>query len=81
METLTALETQAFDALHEESKSNGHDFGLLEYVVWEGNRKQLGGLVTSLHAKGVIVDVSFVVVDDRKLTQYVLSEEAKKARE
>jgi hypothetical protein len=73
MATYTELETQALAALNIESDSNGHDFGVLEYVEW-ADRQQLGGLLTSLQQKGAVTGVDTVTVGDDVLTQYVLAE-------
>jgi hypothetical protein len=53
MTQLTDLETQALGALFLSAAGNGHDFGIIEEVRWD-DRKALGGLITSLQAKGFI---------------------------
>lgn len=72
---LTALESAALAALNEASRENGHDFGLLEQTVWP-DRQQLGALLTSLQAKGVVTEVARteVINDNERYTQYVLAE-------
>lgn len=75
MTNLTALETAALAALNKDSETNGHDFFILEYVEWD-DRKQLGGLVTSLQAKGIITQIAKHTVNDNEIiTQGVLAEE------
>ena len=69
---LTSLELQALVALNAESESNDHDFGVLEYVDWP-NRKQLGGILTSLQQKGVVTSVDITKVDGASITQYVIA--------
>jgi hypothetical protein len=71
--SLTALERVLIPLLQEESAANGHDFGVLEQVRWT-DRRQLGGVITSLQAKGVITEVDKTVVDDQTITQYVLAD-------
>lgn len=73
--TFTGLEKKALKAIIAESASNGHDFGVLNYVEWSGSRKQLGGIFTSLNAKGVVISVDETTVGGEKLTQYTLSPE------
>lgn len=75
MTTLTTLEQKALDALVAESANTGHDFGVMEEVAWKGSRKALGGLVTSLQAKGFIDSVAPTekTDDGYKYTQYVLN--------
>ena len=75
MSELTELETKALEALKEEQLSNDDCFGLVEMVVWEGNRKQLGALITSLQKKGYFESIDFVKTD-QTYTQYVLTENA-----
>lgn len=72
---LTSLESKALAALFTESSMNGHDFGVMEDVVWEGDRKQLGGLVTQLKAKGFITSIAepHKVNGDEVVTQFVLA--------
>lgn len=69
---ITHLENEILPLLIQESASNGHDFGILENVKWN-DRKQLGGVVSSLQAKGFIVEIEKAEVDGQTFTQYVLS--------
>lgn len=71
---LTKLEQKALTALQASSRANGHDFGLLETVKWDGDRKRLGALVTSLRKKGVITSIDEAETDEARYTQYVLAE-------
>jgi hypothetical protein len=71
----TKMEIEALKALVPESSANGHDFGLLEAVVWP-DRQQLGGLVTSLRQKRAITSLDETICDGKVWTQYVLSREA-----
>lgn len=73
MINLTPLETAALAALNKDSETNGHDFFILEYVEWD-DRKQLGGLVTSLQAKGIIFEVTKTVCNDETITQGIIAE-------
>ncbi len=75
MNKLTELEKKALKALEEEQLSNDDCFGLIECVTWDGDRKQLGGLITSLQKKGYFESIDFVTTDQR-YTQYVLIENA-----
>lgn len=73
---LTELETKALAALNEDSRGNGHDFGVMEFVEWDGSRQQLGGLVTSLQAKGVLhMEAPHKVNGNETVTQYVIAPE------
>lgn len=75
MKNLTTLEQAALAALRKSSAGNGHDFGIMEDVLWMGGRKQLGALVTNLSRKGVIQMHEPVRVNgDELVTQYVLAE-------
>lgn len=76
---LTSQEQEALTALKAASERNGHDFGLLEDVVWAGDRQVLGALVTNLVKKDVITDIDHVDVNGgpkrggQRYTQYVLN--------
>jgi len=55
-ETLTALERKALNALLKSAYDcSGGDFALVEETKWDGDRKQLGGLLTSLQQKRAII--------------------------
>lgn len=75
MNTLTELEIKALEALKTEQLCNDDCFGLVEMVEWEGDRKQLGALITSLQKKGYFKSIDFVKTD-QTYTQYVLTENA-----
>ena len=69
--TLTPLEQQVLDALHDNAQAcSGGDFACLEDVNIDGlSRQALGGVVTSLENKRVIsVDITYVN-DREKVTQ------------
>lgn len=73
---LTPKEREVLTLLIEESRANGHDFGVVECIKWDG--RSLGGLLTSLQTKGVIVEIdSTIVNDNEKVTQYVLHDSFK----
>jgi len=70
---LTKLERLALDALRENAMAvSGGDFALLEEVRWPGDRRQLGGLVSSLASKGVIESVD-TVKTEQEWTQVVIA--------
>ena len=75
MNELTELEQKALEALQDEQLANDDCFGLVEMVEWDGDRKQLGALITSLQKKGYFESIDFVTTD-QKYTQYVLTENA-----
>ena len=75
MNELTELEKKALAALQDEQMENDNCFGLVESVAWEGDRKQLGALITSLQKKGYFESIDFVKTD-QIYTQYVLAENA-----
>lgn len=53
--TLTQLELAALRSAFASSKGNGHDFGWVDDVKVAGlNRKQLGGVLSSLTQKGIL---------------------------
>lgn len=53
--TLTQLELAALRSAFASSKGNGHDFGWVDDVKVAGlNRKQIGGVLSSLTQKGII---------------------------
>lgn len=71
MTTLTALETKVLTALYKSAEGNGHDFGFIEDARKAvGQPRQLGGVVTSLQAKGVIEVHSPVTTDSGTYTQF-----------
>lgn len=73
---ITNLEYELLFRLMAESESNGHDFGVVENIEWP-DRKALGGLISSLRKKGFIVEIDSTIVDDQKVTQYVLNDSIK----
>lgn len=76
---LTALESEILKKLQRESLFNGHDFGVVSNVQWN-NPMQLGGVLSSLFRKGVIVDISPVsIIGEGEITQFVLADEYKRA--
>ena len=69
---LTELERSALWALAVEHYLNGNDFGVIESVDWS-DRKQLGGLITSLNKRGVFEEIYYpYIVNEDRVTQYKL---------
>jgi hypothetical protein len=71
---LTDKERAALPAILASSKANGHDFGIVETIKWEGDRKSLGGILSSLQAKGVLAIADPVQTDAGWFTQYEIPE-------
>jgi len=72
---LTELEQKALKELQKSSAGNGHDFGCVEDVKWDGTRQQLGGVITSLQGKGVLTMYEPHRTDWGMVTQFILNEE------
>lgn len=51
---LTTLEVNALQAAYNEASGNGFDFGVVECISWDGDRKALGALLKSLQSKKII---------------------------
>jgi hypothetical protein len=74
--TLTPLEQKVLEALKDNAAGNGGDFGIVEDIdtkVLGINRQQLGGILTTLQAKGVIaVHPAVKVNGEYWVTQFTL---------
>jgi hypothetical protein len=75
MAALTVLEKKVLEVLKQQADDeSGGSFGVIESVKWS-DRKQLGGLLTSLQDKGVITVYEPHKIDGEKVTQFTINEE------
>ena len=66
---ITDLERSVLTALWESSYGNGHDFGLVEDCRAACAPQQLGGVISSLSKKGIIIVHEAVVTQSGRWTQ------------
>lgn len=71
---LTAKELAVIPAILAANDENGGDFGLVESIQFEGDRRVLGGILTSLQRKGVLEVHEPVTTDSGTWTQFTIEE-------
>lgn len=74
MSRLTDKEFALLPAILIANDANGGDFGLVESIQFEGDRRILGGILSSLQKKGVLELHEPVRTDSGVWTQFTIEE-------
>lgn len=75
MGRITDKEFAALPAILAANDANGGDFGLVENIKFDGDRRVLGGILASLQRRGVIELHEPVTTDSGTWTQFTIEEE------